>query len=315
MPADTRRKFEFMTLAEEDLRDDLQRFMVAGCRPSDFGPKVRVHPRASWLRPTAKNRMQESTGASYDFSGINRQTTVFDDNPGAKAVHEGNLAHTERFLKRLGEEKAEPGNRNSVVWRAVRFAKIREFLDGFHFHANAQFFSEMGLFLEWYQKNEDATGYGAWNVVVAGTQPEGDRCWNVPGGTVGRVLRTRLPARSAEGSSVSIGVLRDPLDLLADADIHKKVAENLNNESVREMRENGGVGGVPQLLLYLIDKDSSPQSGGTDRAALKAGTHIVGVSIWLPSSREPAKQYVTHLTVKIPAELAGTEDELGNSAE
>lgn len=315
MPKATLEKFEFMTLAEEDLRDDLKRFMDLGCSPRDYGPRVRAHPRASWLRPTAANRMQESTGAKYDFSGLNRQTTVFDDGPNAETTHTGNLDLTERFLAKLGAEKAEEGRGHSVVWRGVRFADIKKFLAEFSFHENAQFFSDLGPFLDWYEANQNKTSYGAWNVVVAGNEPNGDRTWNVPGGSVGRVDRTRLVPRSKEGVSVSVGALRDPGDLLADIDAEGLVTEKPTRLNISKLRTEGGVGSVPQLLLYLIDRRSKPSPGRKDRAPLGAKAHIVGMSLWLPESGRQPGQYATHLTVKMPASLDDTGDEATDTAE
>ena len=315
MPEATLEKFRFMTLAEEDLRDDLKRFMDLGCRPSDYGPRVRVHPRASWLRPTAANRMQAKTGAKYDFSGVNRQTTVFHDGADAGAIHTDNLVHTESFLEKLGTRKAEKGRRHSVVWRGVRFANIRGFLAGFTFHENAQFFSDLKPFLDWYGANENRTGCGAWNVVVAGNGPDGKGRWNVPGGAVGRVERTRLLARSRPGVSVSVGVLRDPGDLLADSLADGPFAEKPTRDTISALRSEGGVGNVPQLLLYLIDSKSKPSPGRNDRAPLDAPAHIVGMSIWLPESGRESGQFATHLTVKMPAALADTSDAAGDTPE
>lgn len=314
MPEQTRKKFEFMTMAEEDLREDLKNFMEYGRDPSEYGPRVRVHPRASWLRPTAANRMQEHEGAAYDFSGVNRQTTIFHAGSDAKAVHTHNLAHTESFLRRLGGSKARSGHRHSVVWDAVRFAEIRKFLSGFTFHESAQFFSDLTPFLEWYGEHEGNAGFGAWNVVVAGTEPDPKRIWKVPGGAVGRVTRTRLASRSTEGGAVSVGALRDPRDLLADSRAKQIPNDPPANAVMTRLRGEGKVGEVPQLLLYLIDSRSKPVKADTGREPLGAAAHIVGISIWLPASGKRSGQYATHLTVKMPAELAQEEDDLAGTA-
>jgi hypothetical protein len=259
--------------------------------------------------------MQAKKGAKYDFSGVNRQTTVFDDGPNAEVTHTKNLAHTGTFLQKLGAEKAEDGRRHSVVWRGVRFADIRDFLGGFSFHENAQFFSDLKPFLDWYGKNQEKTGYGAWNVVVAGNAPDGKRDWNVPGGTVGRVDRTRMVARSRPGVSVSVGVLRDPADLLADSRAEEQSAEKPTRDNITELRTEGEVGRVPQLLLYLIDRNSKPSPDRKDRAPLKAPAHIVGISIWLPESGRQSGQFATHLTVKIPAAMEDTGDDVAETPE
>jgi hypothetical protein len=313
MPEATRRKFEFMTIAEEDLRDDLQRFMYRGAKPSEFGPRVRVHPRVSWLRPTAANRMQCAVAADYDFSGVNRQTTLFHDGAGSGEIHRANLASTETFLSGAGTP--DHGLGNSLVWRNVGVADVTAFLRGFRFHDGSQFFSEINPFLEWLDSQADAAGYASWNVVAAGTDPEAGRAWELPGGKVGLVSRTRqLPDRS--DGAVSIGVLRDPRDLLADAVTGTLPKGPANNQDVDGLREKYGVGGIPQLLVYLIDKDSlAPETvrvakNGSYRGDLKAEADIVGISLWLPGVRDRGNSYAVHLTVRIPPALLATDDDL-----
>lgn len=319
MPTDTRRKFEFMTLAEEDLRDDLQRFMYAGAKPSEFGPRVRVSPRASWLRPTAKNRMQQSVPCDYDFSGVSRQTTIFHDGDGAGDVHRHNLTHTEEFLGALpAPHMAKRGT--ALVWAGVPFNVVSGFLRKFKFHPNAQFFSEIEAFLQWYQEHSDDVGYGAWNVVVAGSKPVDGSSWKLSGGEIGMISRSRVPKRSSEGA-VSIGVLRDPRDLLADAELgDDDPPKQLPNDIVSQWRERGKVGHIPQLILYLIDKCSEPRKQGIPgdsepRAPLKADEHIVGMSLWLPGSSGKKRSFVSHVTVHIPNDLSGINDDLDDNNE
>jgi hypothetical protein len=320
MPKATREKFEFMTVAEEDLRDDLQRFMYHGARPSEFGPRVRVHPSMSWLRPTAKNRMQSTVTADYDFSGVNRQTTLFHDGTGAGEIHRKNREHTETFLTEAGT--ATIGQGNSLIWRGVDVSLVTAFLRTFEFHSGSQFFSEIGPFLEWLDNQAGEAGYTKWNVVAAGSSDEEENGWQLPGGTVGLVSRSRMLPDRSDGA-VSIGALRDPRDLLADAGPESAVegTGTPNNADIDRQRDERGVGGIPQLLLYLIDKKSKPQRegrvsrNGKVRADLNAPEDIVGVSLWLPGVRDRRKNYATSLTVRIRPELLATEDDLSDTTE
>jgi hypothetical protein len=320
MPEATREKFEFMTLAEEDLRDDLQRFMYRGARPSEFGPRVRVHPRGSWLRPTAKGRMQSTVAADYDFSGVNRQTTLFHDGTGAGEIHRRNLSDTEAFLTAAGTPVKGQGN--SLVWRNVGVAAVSAFLGKFRFHGASQFFSEIGPFLEWLEGQGAEAGYSSWNVVAAGSDPGAGRAWQLPGGSVGLVSRTRiLPGRS--DGAVSIGALRDPRDLLADAGMGtaEELKGPLNNVDVDRLREERGVGGIPQLLIYLIDRTSTPKGAprvtkdGRSRWNLGAEADIVGLSLWLPGVSDRKTSYAVRLTVMIPPALLASDDDLPGTGE
>jgi hypothetical protein len=319
MPGETREKYEFMTIAEEDLRDDLERFMHGGSRPSDFGPRVRVNPRMAWLRPTAANRMQQTVTANFDFSGINRQTTLFHDGTDAKSILDENRILTETFIKGLTKD-GEAGNGNSLVWRNIDVNEVADFLRRFKFHSGNQFFSDIAPFLTWLDQHAVDAGYDKWNLVVAGSSGKRSGTWALPGGTVGRVTRTRIATvRSDDG--VSIGALRDPRDLLADAKLtdEDKASDKTENGAIDKMREKGEVGGIPQLLIYLIDSVSektrdvsSSKRNGNRRASLQAKADIVGISLWLPGGERKQKKqnYVTHLTVKIPRSLVATDDDL-----
>ncbi|MGN7741008.1 Z1 domain-containing protein [Pseudomonas sp. 22526] len=321
MSDDTREKYEFMTVAEEELRDDLQRFMYGGAKPEEFGPRVRVHARLAWIRPTGANRMQRAIKATFDFSGINRQTTVFHDGEDAAAVLNANLSSTERFLSSAGTnlKKSELKGANSLVWRNVEVNQVADYLAGLSFHPGNQFFSDMKAFLKWLGEHAENAGYKNWNVVVAGSSPKPENSWEISGETIGRVTRSRFADKRSD-NGVSIGALRDPKDLLADArgleesDLSKA---GFSNSQVAELRGKGGVGTVPQLLIYLIDKDS-PYDRSTkvaaasrrERQPLNAKAHIVGISLYLPGSQGKQKNYVTHVTVNIPETFTASEDNL-----
>lgn len=320
MPKATREKFEFMTVAEEDLRDDLQRFMYRGARPSEFGPRVRVHPRTSWLRPTAKNRMQCTVAADFDFSGVNRQTTLFHDGVGSGEIHQDNLTLTETFLATEGTPVKGQGN--SLVWRDVGVAAVSDFLRDFRFHDASQFFSEIGPFLQWLDSQAVEAGYSLWNVVVAGSDPGAGPAWQLPGGAVGLVSRTRLLPDRSDGA-VSIGALRDPRDLLADAGTgaEAELKGPLNNLEVDRLRDERGVGGIPQLLVYLVEKNSTPRASarvtknGRTRGKLGAEADIVGLSLWLPGVSDRKTSYAVRLTVRISPALLASEDDLPGTGE
>ncbi|MGE8407847.1 MAG: Z1 domain-containing protein [Pseudomonas sp.] len=321
MSEDTREKYEFMTVAEEELRDDLKRFMHGGAKPEDFGPRVRVHARLAWIRPAGTNRMQRAIEAEFDFSGINRQTTVFHDGDDAVAVLNANLLLTESFLSSTGThlETSELRGGSSLIWRNVEVDLVANYLAKLSFHPGNQFFSEMKAFLRWLDEHAESAGYTNWNVVVGGSAPTPTNSWEVCGRTIGRINRTRFADRRSD-DGVSIGALRDPKDLLADT---RGLEESglsragLSNSQVAELRARGGVGDVPQLLIYLIDKDSPYDSSKKlaspprrERRSLNAKGHIVGISLYLPGSQGSQKNYVTHVTVSIPETFTASEDDL-----
>ena len=264
--------------------------------------------------------MQSAIKATFDFSGINRQTTVFHDGNDAADVLGGNLRLTEQFLSSADAnlEKSELKGANSLVWRDVDVSRIADYLARLSFHPGNQFFSDMKAFLKWLGEHADNAGYKYWNVVVAGSSPNPGNSWAISGKTVGRVHRTRFADKRSD-DGVSIGALRDPKDLLADtrglgdSDFSQT---GFSSSQVAELRGKGGVGTVPQLLIYLIDKESPhnpPKVAPAQRRArtsLNAKAHIVGISLYLPGSQGKQKNYVTHVTVSIPETFTESENNL-----
>ncbi|PHN38259.1 Z1 domain-containing protein [Pseudomonas sp. ICMP 564] len=321
MSDDTREKYEFMTVAEEELRDDLDRFMHGGAKPEEFGPRVRVHASLAWIRPTGANKMQRAIEAAFDFSGINRQTTVFHDGEDAAVLLEANLLLTEKFLSSAGAdlEKSDLKGASSLVWREVDVSQIAEYLASLSFHPGNQFFSDIKAFLKWLGEHSENAGYKSWNVVVAGSSPSPKNSWNISGQAVGRINRSRFADKRSD-DGVSIGALRDPKDLLADtrdledSDLSKT---GFSSSLVAELRRKGGVGTIPQLLIYLIDKVSDyvaptkvTPAPRRVRQSLNAKAHIVGISLYLPGSQGKKKHYVTHVTVDIPDTFMASENDL-----
>ena len=312
MPADTRKKFVFMAGVEQELREELALFQDGGRDPAEYGPRVRLHPSASWLRPTAANTMKEIQGAEYDFSGTNKQLTIFHAHTNDGALLRKNIDRTDEFLMELGPGKPA---KSAFAWFGVDFAKVRKFLETHDFHGRARFFKEIQPFLDWFAENEGS--FQRWNVIVGGRAAvhlaEGN--WRLPSGhTIGKISRTRLNAAS-DATSVSIGVLRDPSDLLADAASPPEMPKGPSNAEIVKFRDAAGLGTTPQLLLYRIDKDSVPNPPADEdppaRSKLDTPEDLIGISIWMPGVKAAANHnFSTHVSVKIPEELKSEMDDL-----
>lgn len=329
MSEETRRKFEYMTQVEKELREDLKRFEDLGVSPAEFGPRVKVHPRVSWLRPTASGKQAQAVPCEFDYSGVNRQTTIFHAGPGSGTTLRSNIAACDRFFGALDATAASrSADRSAVVWRGVGFESVRELLQGMEFHGRSAFFGEINTFLKWCEQQELCA---SWNVVAAGrgvAEPGAsdarDR-WAAGGWTVGKVDRTSVK-NASKAESISIGALREPRHLLADlpaGDEAPQLHANATNPAIALLRENGGLKSVPQLVVYRVDKDSKAKPRtrrGEDGVAkdptrldLNAAADLVGVSLWIPDAFEEGgsvgdgsarrRSFRTKVTVRIPDSL------------
>lgn len=312
MPADTRDKFVFIAGVEQELREELALFMDGGRDPSEYGPRVRVHPSASWLRPTAANKMKESQGAEFDYSGVNKQITIFHASDDASVLTK-NLQKTETFLSRLGTASSSGGG--TAVWIGIHFSEVSTFLLGQAVHGRARFFREISPFVVWFEKN--AAMFDKWNVVVGGRRVHDssppDKVWALPDGSrVGKVNRSRL-IDASDADSVGIGVLRDPNDLLADAVLAAPLGTATPSVvEITRARNGAGLQNTPQLLLYRIDRNSEVlASESTERGKLDVPEDLIGVSIWMPGGkRVSTHNFATHVSVRIPDELRSEGDDV-----
>jgi Z1 domain len=318
MTTDTYEKFEFLATLEEELRTDLRRFSDAGESPAKFGPRVKNSPKASWLKITSKNKMQGAELIDMDFTGTSNQTYIFSDD---SELLKENITITENFLSKIGKPKISYNN-TSLVWHGVDFNIIKNelLLDKFNFHQRTRVFNQIDAFCQWYEDSLEETGFTDWNVVVSGkgdvnTNIEG---WSLKGGTVGKVNRSRKGKMIPHDKSVSIGVLRAPIDLLADVNKEKYEdifsefdSKSLSGKNIDTIRKKSGLELTPQLLIYRIDKDSKKsETAKADslREDLNFSEDIIGISLYIPG-KQIGRNYAKALTVKIHNENIDIDSE------
>ena len=338
---DTTAKFRFMATLEAEMREDIETFILEGMDANEYGPKIKNSPKLSWMRITAKNRMQNAEEIDLDFSGTSNQTVVFEDD---KAIQKNNIEVTERFLTDLGDAN-ETRNSRGLYWKNISFQKIKEnFFEKFTFSKQSEF-SNLDTFIKWYQEKEEEAGFTKWNIVLSSSgvvDSNQNNQWVIGGRGVGLVTRSRRG--SATGEKINIGVLRTPSDLYAD--MTKEMYEALPKEFkstkegqkerarieeqleeidekqpkksiVNEMRKAAGLGSTPQLLLYRIDQNSifdKKQSENTKEADkrydLNAKEDLIGVSLFVPGYRS-GKSLGTKLSIRIENPLGEPEVEEG----
>ena len=115
MTKDTIDKFTFLSQLEVDLRNDLKKYMVAGVKPIEYGPRMLNSPKVSWLKITSKNKMTNAEKAGMDFSGAHPQTVIFDN---VETIQGKNIRITEEFLRELGDPQ-ESSIPNALLWKSV----------------------------------------------------------------------------------------------------------------------------------------------------------------------------------------------------
>ncbi len=299
MTEKTFEQFEFLSALDQELRDVILYMDVNSISPSEYGPKVKNSPKVSFIRITAKNRMQSATETDMDYSGASNQTYLFDDD--AEILRE-NIQTTEDFIVQLGDKWVDADvygcRKNAAVWRNVSFNRIRAYIEKFRFQERLSVFNDTNPLLDWIEDATDKNKLGPWSVVVAGKNDNRNGTWILPDGTViNKVSRSRKPPKTElEETFINIGALRDPRDLLTDIDvddikdpeIRQEVIDYIKGNEVKAAmayRDMAGLETTPQLLIYRVDKNSKARGNGVTRIDLNASEDLIGICLYIPGGR------------------------------
>ena len=312
----TKEQFGFLAALDQELRDEIQYMDVNGRSPAEYGPKVKNSPKVSFIRITAKNRMQSATEAEMDYSGASNQAYLFDNDA---EILSANISLTNSFLSSIGEEWVPSHkydhNAHSAIWKNVPFDKIKAYIESFRFQERLSVFNDTKPLLDWIGKVTANGNLGDWNVVVAGKATNTNGTWTLPNGRVlNKVKRSKKRAKSElEDSIINLGALRDPRDLLADVDI-----DSIEDEAVKKdvydyirsgeskaamaFRDKSGLETTPQLLIYRVDKDSKAGGSGVSRIDLEAPEDLLGICLYIPGGKI-GTSYASSVSIKMKNDM------------
>ena len=139
----------------------------------------------------------------------------------------------------------------------------------------------------WFEHLTSKKVFTDWSVILAGADSSSKNKWDLNSSIgVSKVCRTKK--KNLPSETISIGTLRSPKDMLADIDLEnaseelKELVQNFESKNTIDIRKKAGLGNTPQLIIYIIDKDSKARAGSTTREDLNAADDIVGISITVP---------------------------------
>lgn len=311
MTTNTIKQFEFLSILDQVLRDEFHMMAANGFSPAHYGPKVNNSPKLSFLRIVASNRMQASQPADMDYSGSSTQTYLFDNDVN---ILTQNLDNTRTFLQNLGTpEERKPINShaaNSYIWRGVSFDMIKPFLEVYHFQTRQSVFNDINTLIEWVSQITQNGDIQPWNVVLVGAPDDSkhNSKWNLSDTlTINKVVRSEKIVTPEVPNVINIGALRSPKDMLSDIDLTNASASiqqkvlTFHSRYAMELRTEAGLVDVPQMLVYIIDKDSKARDNSKTRKDLTAPVDIAGLCINIPGA-SAGSQNVASLHIQMPAD-------------
>ena len=292
----TEQKFQALSELDQDLRDELQWMETTGNQPDVYAAKLDYLGILSLTAPNKRQLMEE---AEKDFSGAFTQTFLFDDNA---VILGDNLTLTEGFVSDLGNpespKKCNQHAKSNHIWRGVPFSTIRPYLEAFSFNEKMSVFNDIAGLIKWIEEMTASGDITNWNVLVAGNVDDSNGTCTFGNCSINKVARTRKKMKKVVDGLINIGVLRNPSDLIADVDLDGQPSEFISrfeNEKKEEklykaLRADSGLSKTPQLVIYVIDKDSKATTN--NREDLSSPVDIVGICLNIPGALK-SNNYVT----------------------
>lgn len=290
MAADLEQHFKDLATVEHEVRLDIERYSKRTPRitPRELGPRIRLTPGLQVTSPQ-KIRSGKVEG-KRSFDGRILQTTTF--RTGDHDWLAGNLQAGERLLDRCSSDAAEnPRPRNGLLFTGVPWPVVKSFFDEYRIHPDHIRFTTDDI-KAYTEQQQQHSNRASWNIFVPSkkTGPEFEIS-DMPARKIGLLTRTCRTSRGKDGKD--IGVLLDRKDAMSDFPEHYDGDDDL--ETIKRMRGDGAecVVSDPLLMLYYIDKDSSPPQG-SGRKGLSAEEHVLGIALAFPNTRHPIPvEYIT----------------------
>lgn len=317
----TNDQFKFLAALDQELRDEIHEMDTLGKSPSQYGPRVKNTPKASFIRITAKNRMQSAKPTDMDFSGSFNQTYLFDND---YDILHSNINAVTRFIASLGKQEVHKTcndhAKNTIIWRNIEFSLVKELLVNYKFNRRLSVFNDISSVISWIEKITEEGKLEKWNVVIAGKVSDRNSVWESPVGPINKVSRTRKKPKNESDTSINIGVLRDPKDVISDVDIEGKSRDviykinNFKSKYAKEIRSLAGLDSTPQLLIYMIDKESKASADSDTREDLNAVEDIVAICMNIPGGRR-GTDYTATVSIHMDNSIFDDEGDLEGTNE
>lgn len=292
-------RYVFLSEMNEAMREEFASYSSGGVTPIEAAPKIKQSPSYVNVRITARNKMQKARPTEFNFSGMNRQTIIFSEDP---KIQMANLVATQKFFNNLEQTtKYKKHSDAKIYWENIPTDLVLNFFSDYQTIPNDKRVESMDNLISWIKKNK--TLLSDWNVIYSGKgklRPVASGELNVNGQALESVKRSQK--NKTLPGIINIGALRSPSDLIADIPADKiptGFSANKINE-VMALRKKIGVYDRPQLVIYKIDGKSKAPVNSKTREDLNLENDLIGLNIMIPASNNNNnKSMVGYVAVEI----------------
>ncbi|MFN3627470.1 MAG: Z1 domain-containing protein [Parvibaculum sp.] len=280
MPEDLKLKFRNLARVEMEIRQDIERYHLENLTPQDIAVRIRAIPG---MAITGATKMRAAKTSAISYWGTHRQTFRFEHR------NSDALRANWKAASDLLHEASRRGRRTSdwkaPLWKSVPKESVLSFLESYGFHRDHSDL-QPNVLLPFLRQADPRLSEWNIGIVEAGSGRESDEPLG-PLESVRLVNRARL---KDSGETVDIKALMSKGDIWLDCPGPPPSAQGW--EDLKQTRL-GEVGQLPLLLLYPIDRKSSPRTASNAREPLDAVEDVLGVGIVFPGSVTEGARFVS----------------------
>ncbi|MFT3722912.1 MAG: Z1 domain-containing protein [Hyphomonadaceae bacterium] len=228
---DLRDWFQHVSLAAEDLREQIDLMARQDETPKDYGLRVNSH---DVLNVTAYNKRRHSREIEINLSGSAKIPTVLSLRPADLAANLAASLHLMTSLDSRGVTRvSENGDgASTIVWRGAKPGEVASFLKSFRFH-EALVGMNGGMLAEYILKLADGGRLVEWTVAL----PSGRGApFELSG--VGSIRTVeRQPIDEGRAFTLSVKTVLNPADEAIDLSDEERAAALLKSNEARKAKE------------------------------------------------------------------------------
>lgn len=279
-------RFVYLSRIDLELKKYIDAFSKDETKlPKHYGIRVLNSPFPKWMSVTSKGKMQDAVVAKVDYSDNKFQTTKFFPD---RETLSFNIQRTKVFIETVLSCHTHRTLTNRHIWNGVPWTDVADFLLDLKFPSDDCEYLDVAQFRQWMERVYEKGQLDPWEIVFSGPDHVDDgKVFPLGPINVAMVNRARDGSDIREDGLISIGALRDNRDLYASIPEPDRkrfgftAADGNNQAKIAKLREDAGYGKTPQLVLYLVAKDSEPTRRGNGQS-LNANEHVLGIALNVP---------------------------------
>lgn len=306
MTNELKSSFRNLATVEAEIREEIKVYSERKVSPMDFAVRIRSFPG---MAITAATKMRNAITCKISYSGQHRQTIRFKYKD--ESVLKGNWSAGAELLTYAEEFGETLPSENKVLFSGVPVNQIRRFFQKYSVHSDHKELSAE-LLINYISSLENV--FESWNVGLF--QPNSGKAAEM---SLGPIAAPRLVNRAAinddNPDTADIKALMSTRDVIFDCQESLPEGMEQSWKKLKEWRQEQ-LGAVPLLLLYVIDKDSTPKTSSKNREALYSIEHILGFGIVFPAVDTALGDYVSvDLDEPSADEIESLDEEINEQTE